>query len=227
MSKQIKVAKQLDKFSKKSSLIPETISVIHETNIDWKKIKQLLKIFLISMGMTILVILLLPQIQKYLPKYIALQKPKQKIEFKSQGTIYYFDPINLVNNPDIETRDYLLVDTRSMAEFQIGHIKGAKNAPLYSDYQKIDKTNVKLSDFFNNIKKINIGNKPVVLYGYFSRAQILLDSAQYLSQNGTPTQLLSVSWYEFKNNPFSWLPGNDQGTIEINKYLEGKMYENK
>jgi len=83
--------------------------------------------------------------------------------------------------------------------------------------------NIKNKSLFKLEKrKIEFKNKNNLYY--FDPVYLV---AIFLYDSGIKTQILSVSWYEFKNNPFSWMPGNDLGTVSIDKYLEGTLYENK
>lgn len=215
------------KISKKTQSVQQThhITVVKESNVNWSKIYRLIKITLVSCGVTMLLTIAIAILPKKKPIILFDQKPKQIIEFKQYSNIYYFDPSNLINGYDEEDRGYLLVDTRSNEEFELGHIKNSVNVPLYTDYRQISKTKIKLSDFINQIRKINKKNRTIVLYGYYARAQILLDAVQFLGQNGISGQALSISWYEFKNNPASWMPGNDLGLFDVNQYIEGLMYK--
>lgn len=204
--------------------------VVYEANFDWKKIIKLSSMALISALITFFIVINIPKMIKYIAKLKttkSVNKEKRKIEFSTDANLSYFDPAYLIKDIAENNLNYVLVDTRSAEEYKLGHIKSAVNVPLYSNFSQIEKSKVKLSEFKTNIVKNNKKNKTAILYGYFSKSQILIDGAVYLQNAGIKIQLLSVSWYEFKNNPYMWLPGNDLGVTEINKYLEGSMYENK
>lgn len=195
-------------------------------SIDWNKIKKLIKILLITVGTSIILFQLIQKLPKNILKLPILQKPKVKTVFNSYEQIFYVDPVHVIQQINDPAKDFLLIDTRSKQEFENGHIRGSVNVPLYSDYRKTEESKVVLSEYKKQINKVNTEKKVIIMYGYYSRSQLLLESVNYLMRSGVRVQLLSVSWYEFKNNPSLWLPGNDLGVVDINQYLEGSMYQN-
>jgi hypothetical protein len=208
----------------------DNVEIINKSNFEWKKIIRLIVIASFSALITFLAVMFVPKAIKQILRHKIMKNkyiPVRQITFSTSNNLSYFDPIYLINDLNYESQSYILVDTRSPEEFKTGHIKSALNAPLYKDFKSIEQSKTKLSEFRNNILNLNKKNKTVILYGYFSKSQILIDGANYLLNYRIKTQLLSISWYEFKNSPFSWMPGNDMGNTEINKFLEGSIYENK
>jgi len=200
--------------------------VIYESSFNYKKIGKFVVLLLISAGITLFLIIAISNLLKNMKNKNPIKLKKRKIEFTTNN-IYYFDPVYLVKDLENNNLSYVLIDTRSEDEYKTGHIRESINIPLYKDYSDIEKTKVRLTDFRKNVVKNNPKNKIVVLYGYYAGSEFLHDGAMYLYKSGIKTQVLSVSWYEFKNNPFLWMPGNDLGTVSIEKYLEGTLYENK
>lgn len=132
------------------------------------------------------------------------------------------DPVMLLQKIKQQDNDFVLIDIRSSKEFNLGHIVGAINIPAYVKPQDNIKSRAKDHEFIS--KFYNYKSKHIIIYSYWQDSQITSDVISLLLKNGYSVKKLSVSWYEFKNNPFSWMPGNDMGVFSIDQFLEGKLY---
>lgn len=153
-------------------------------------------------------------------KNMTVQKStKPKVLYKENMNNLYLDPVLLKRKIDSNDSEYLLIDIRSRAEYQVGHIKGAVNNPIYGDPNQVYDSLIKKEDWWKKITKTIKEKKQAVIYGYSPNADITLETADYLKKF-IPTKILAVSWHDWKNNFYQWTPGADLGGVNMDRYIE-------
>lgn len=120
---------------------------------------------------------------------------------------------------DKKDKMILLVDIRSAEEYKNAHIKTAMSAPAYTNSRNVYGSIAPKGDIRQEISKSYKGKQLVVIYGYKPESDIVRDVYENLSQL-FPVRILGISFYEWKNNFYSWVPGAEFGGINMDTYIE-------
>ncbi len=127
-----------------------------------------------------------------------------------------YDPFLL--SQELQKDQVQVVDIRSSAEFNKGHIRTAINIPTYLSIKNISGTEIKESELinaFNNLAK----NKPVIIYGN-SASSLPNEIADYLNQHGIRVRPLSIGWNEWRHFPNLWVPESQWDHFSIDNVVE-------
>lgn len=135
----------------------------------------------------------------------------RKIRAVKELQSLYFDPIALLAVIENQDKHYLLIDVRSAKEYASSHLKGAINIDLISLNEK---------EIIRKYKEQSKSAKTVILYGYLSNSNLMLEGAQIFWQARINAQILSVSYNQFRNGFYEWYPQAELGGVNIDKYLE-------
>lgn len=131
------------------------------------------------------------------------------------------DPALVKEILDAKKADVTILDIRSRDEYKRAHIKSARNMSAYTDFKRVYETQTDKNKAFKGVEKSIRGKRLVILYGYSPSADTTLDMVDFLKKQGVPVRVLSISWNEWRNNFYNWLPNAEKQNFVINTYLEG------
>lgn len=180
---------------------------------------------MISFICTVSVIRLTPLVLhqlKTIPKIrLFTSSHEKKIRFLGNEKFTHIDPVLLKGFLDTQKKDILIVDIRSNAEYNAGHIKRAINIPLYTDYRRPYETLEDREKWISEIKKEGRSSPEIIVYGYRPDADLLLVSIERLRKERTGIKILSVGYGDWQGGFWNWIPGAEMNmTVNINDYIE-------
>jgi len=222
--------KEVNTDTKKDLMIKS--KVIYESKINWFGAGRILGVFIIAFFITFYITIFIyrriinriePMTNKKIKKIsLKVAKPKYNYFESKKSTI---DPVIVKELIDSKEKAYIIIDTRSEKEYEQSHIKGAVNIPSYEDAKNVYQSLTNFSAEFSKKRKLFIGKRLVVVYGYHPEADLMEDCVHVLKKTKINTRILNVSWYEWQSNFYSWMPLSGLQSFSINNYLEGKEIE--
>ena len=120
--------------------------VIFESKVNWFGLGKIIGVFVIAFTIGFFITRTVYNLAKRQPM-IKTNKVK-KISLQGNEELLYLDPVLLKTYIDQADKNYVLIDIRSSVEYQSGHIVGAKNVPLYTDYLHVYESLVKKDSFY-------------------------------------------------------------------------------
>lgn len=193
------------------------VRVIVDKKIDWVGLISIVSVFLIAFIITFFAVkAVYQQIKQSKIKKIKIKK----INFSGNEELLYLDPVLLKTYIDQTDKNYALIDIRSPIEYQSGHIVGAVNVPLYTDYQHVYESSVKKDAWLKQARKAVSGKKIIIVYGYSTISDLLLVTINDLRKAGWPIKILGVDWNDWQNNFYQWMPGAAFGGIDNSRYID-------
>lgn len=145
--------------------------------------------------------------------------PEKKYDYY-QTKRQFIDPVLIKEAIDKKDSQTLIVDIRSTQEYKSAHIKSAINVPAYTNSQDVYGTLTQKNLLRMEIGKKIAGKKLVVIYGYKSDADITQDVYEDLKQVFA-VKVFGISWNDWKNNFYSWLPNAEKQSFKVEDYMEG------
>ncbi|MFA5136623.1 MAG: rhodanese-like domain-containing protein [Patescibacteria group bacterium] len=146
---------------------------------------------------------------------------KQKIKIVGNEQYEYIDPVLVKEYIEIQRPDMVLIDSRSREEYEVGHIKGAINIPLYMDFRRPYESMQEKQQWIKDIKKYSRYMNEIIVYGYRPDADLLLVSVEALRKERKGVKILSVGYGDWQGGYWSWMPGGELlGEFNINNYIE-------
>ncbi len=128
------------------------------------------------------------------------------------------DPVVLLGMIMKNNLDYVLIDVRSAAEFDSGHIKTAVSVPVYgTNFIRADGSIEKngLRDMFNKATK---GKRKIILYGQSQYSTYPETVIKALGLRNA--EVLSVGWNEWMHFKNLWLPEDQWNKVNIRDYVQ-------
>lgn len=130
---------------------------------------------------------------------------------------YSLDPLVLLEKIRTGNNDYLLIDIRTIKEYENGHIKTALSMPVYGTDLVNDDGNVESG----RIKKAvngKFGNKDmVIVYGHSQHSELSKKVADSIGGKGVA---LGVGWNEWAHFKQFWVPENKWDEVDLNDYIQ-------
>lgn len=145
--------------------------------------------------------------------------PKEQYDYY-QTKRQFIDPVLIKEALDKKDTNVLLVDIRSLGEYKSAHIKTAISAPAYTNGQNVYGTLTSKNAIRSAIGAHLSGKKLVVIYGYKPDSDISQDVYENIKQSFS-VRVMGISWNDWKNNFYSWLPNAEKQNFNINTYLDG------
>lgn len=184
----------------------------------------------LSFALTIIIVTVSPSFLSSLKKislpsftHLFTRKQPKKIVFSGNESYTTIDPMLLKEYIDIQAKNILIIDTRSTAEYESGHIKGSIHIPLYSDFRMPYESAVQLSVWVSSVKKQIRNSQTPILYSYNPEADIVRVAAEKLRASGVKVKILAVSYSGWQGGVWGWIAGGElNGTLNINEYIEQK-----
>lgn len=187
-----------------------------------------LGIFLVSFIVSVLlfsfiILLLFNKIEMNLsvPSFSVLQTSGLSFKGKQKNTIEKFDPMALVSNIKSNHNGYVLVDIRSRADYEAGHIKKAVSVPVYNK-EMLNKDGSlnegKIRDAFKDVRE---QKKLIILYAD-SSFSIYPDIIVSILGGFQNVKVLAVGWNEWAHFKNMWVPESQWSTFNINDYIQRK-----
>ncbi len=131
---------------------------------------------------------------------ISKDKIKESLEIVNG---LYIDPMTLTKIIDSNTSEVLIIDTRSLKDFERGHIRNSKN--------------MSKDEILKEYKSLR--NRKVIVYGENSYDPTPKDIAVFLLGKRTDVRVLVVGWNEFRHFRNLWVPEGLWNKIDIDKYI--------
>lgn len=196
----------------------------------FKKLPLFIVVMGVSFALTVVVVRSIPKIvlkakQIKLPSFTSLwnKEGNNAIIFSGNENFTTMDPMLLKEHMDAKTKKIILIDTRSQAEFENGHIKGAYNIALYLDFRSPYRSVVDIKKWVREVDKKGWGASEIILYGFNADADIVKVGAEALRKRGMRVKILSIGYSEWQGSIWNWIAGGDlNGTLNINDYIERK-----
>lgn len=111
---------------------------------------------------------------------------------------------------------FVLVDLRSEAEYEAGHITSAINIPNYVDPSVSGMSNEeRVVAAFAEVADANPG-KDIITYCYSAACMASRKMGHTLSQNGISTKHLNIGWYEWK---YYWTMWNGEDGLDPEAFI--------
>ena len=134
-----------------------------------------------------------------------------------KNSSYSLDPLVLLEKIRSGSDDYLLIDIRTLDEYENGHIKTALSMPVYEtdlvdENWEIDKGRIR--------KAINdkFGNKDmVIVYGHSQHSSLSPKVADSIGEKAIP---LGIGWNEWAHFKQWWVPEGKWDDIDISEYIQ-------
>jgi len=128
-------------------------------------------------------------------------KPVQKVEssqtVKTTVSVPKYDPLLLASKLRKNETDFELVDIRSAADFNRGHILGAVSLPVYSTEMVSKSGDVEEASIKEVFKKYETTDKFLIIYAQNAYSTIPSDIAAILSTDKKKVKALAVGWEEW------------------------------
>lgn len=207
---------------KKKTLSKQPIFLTYQDTV-WKYVLYFTGSFILT---CLIISFIYTQGKKTTTVIMSLFKPHKKTYNYNYTGRTHIDPALVKEILDAKKTDVSIFDIRSRAEYKSAHIKSAVNLPAYTDFKKVYETQTDKNTVFKEVKKSIQGKRLVILYGYSPSADTTLDMADFLKKQGVPVRVLSISWNEWRNNFYNWLPNAEKQSFIINTYLEGDEITN-
>lgn len=129
-----------------------------------------------------------------------------------------YDPILLMSDIRTNSNKVLIVDVRSLEDFNQGHIKNAVHISVgIKDAQYPHKDDLSLA--VKEIKKIS-EDKLVIVYGHFQGTSYVQELAQMLRKKDVSATSLAIGWNEWYHFRNLWLPESQWNTTDMNLYVQ-------
>lgn len=130
-----------------------------------------------------------------------MPKPVQKVEssqtVKVPVAASKFDPLLLASKLRKKETDFELVDIRSTADFNRGHIEGAVSIPVYSTEMVGKSGDVDVIRIKEAFEKYVATDKFLIIYAQNAYSTIPSDIAAILSTGKKEVKALAVGWEEW------------------------------
>jgi rhodanese-related sulfurtransferase len=133
-----------------------------------------------------------------------------------------YDPYVLKMDLDRGELPYLLLDLRSVEEFETEHIRGAISLPTYTSLKDLPKHSLNEKKIMEKIESLDAKDRAVVVYAHTRDSKLAQDTALILRKNGHEVSVLGVGWNEWRHFRNLWLPEPEWNTVELNNYIEGR-----
>lgn len=128
-----------------------------------------------------------------------------------------YEPMFLLEQIRSGSQDYLLIDIRTLKEYEAGHIKTAVSMPVYgTELLNVDKSiNGGLIRKAVNNKFPN--KKEIIVYGHSQNSSIAHEVASSIGGNA---KALGIGWNEWAHFKTFWVPETQWDEIDINEYIQ-------
>jgi len=140
----------------------------------------------------------------------------------SKSVINNLDPIVLVEKIRSGEQDYLLLDIRSIKDYESGHIKTASSLPVYGTTLVNNKSEVNYKEIKKLVKDKFGNKKEIIVYGHSSHSYVAYEVAQALGKN---TKVLGIGWNEWAHFKNLWVPESEWNDLDISDYIQVKENE--
>ncbi len=215
--------------NKKNTKIKPALTAELHTSVppfvaNFKRGMLFLLVMALSFGLTFLLITYGPSLLSSLKKVSLFSWKKQnKIIFSGNDNYTSIDPMLLKEYIDTMDKNISIIDTRSLLEYESGHIKGSTHAALYSNFRKPYESVVDMSEWVSSVKKLSWNKKTTILYSYSAEADIVRVAAEKLRASGVRAKILAVGYSEWQGGVWGWIAGGElNGALNINDYIERK-----
>lgn len=143
----------------------------------------------------------------------------QFFSLSSKGnTEHPYDPLKLLEDIRTNRSDVIIIDVRSRADFDQGHIKNAIHVPVGKNGTQFPKN----EDILSAVKAIkNISkDKEVILYGNFHGTSYVQELSHMLQKKRVSASTLAVGWNEWYHFRNLWMPESMWDTIDMDLYVQ-------
>jgi rhodanese-related sulfurtransferase len=146
---------------------------------------------------------------------------RASVEVRGNEAYLHIDPVIIKEYIETHNATHILIDARSEEEYKNGHIKGAANIPLYTDFRHPYQSAVPLANWEKTLRSNTRGKLEIIIYGYRPDADLLLIAANMARSKKMPVKVLAISYNDWVGGFPQWLPGHEiYGSFNINDYIE-------
>lgn len=139
------------------------------------------------------------------------------------ASAYVYDPYQLILG--FEDTEYVLVDLRSKKEFEIEHIRGAINLPVYEDISELKDFELDQNDFLKTFEDVTDPKNTYIIYGNTENSFYVKDALQMLRRAGKNAYRLGIGWNEWRHFRNLWIPESQWDTFNLDMYLDGTLQQ--
>ncbi len=135
----------------------------------------------------------------------------------SKTSGYSLDPIVLLEKIRMGSDDYLLIDIRTLEEYENGHIKTALSMPVYGT-ELVDENGEVDSGRIRKAVNENFGNKEmIIVYGHSQHSEL---SRKVADSIGGKAVALGVGWNEWAHFKQWWVPERLWNDVDLSNFVQ-------
>lgn len=127
------------------------------------------------------------------------------------------DPLVLFEKIRRGDTDYLLLDIRTLEEYENGHIKSALSMPVYGT-DLVNENGEVDSGRIRKAVREKFGDKNlIIVYGHSQHSSLSNKVAEAIGGNASP---LGLGWNEWAHFKQWWVPENMWNDVDISNYIQ-------
>lgn len=151
--------------------------------------------------------------------FVQQQNPQLQAQYYRSEVATLESPHGIRKAIQQRKDDFILVDVRSAQEYEMEHVIGAVNVPVYRDpdtsaYDEEDRI---ITEFQEVIK--NNPDKKVIIYCYSSSCMSGRKIANMLADNGIFVKELGIGWNEWRYDWNMWNYPHEWETTNVMDYI--------
>jgi len=128
-----------------------------------------------------------------------------------------YEPIFLLEDIRKGSDDYLLIDIRTLKEYEDGHIKTAVSMPVYGTDLLMEDKSVDKGLIRKAVNSKFANKKMVIVYGHSQNSSIAYEVAGAIGGNA---KALGIGWNEWAHFKTFWVPESEWDNVDINEYIQ-------